>query len=226
MRKGFYAEYKNPIVTFFYISFSASAPSSEDERPRNAKKNLLRKRIRSSNDELSEEEESKPVRKRLNRIETDDEDEAADPQPAADSSSQPPAPTEDKPADSSEKPAVEDKPSPASPTVAPENPKKPCYRLESDEEDDFENVTKDGSPLDYSLVDLPSANGQSPGKTIETLIGKPSEKTQISKDVPAAVSPAPNGPGSGQDAPVPEEDEDELLRVTDLVDYVCNSEQL
>lgn len=169
---------------------------------------MLRKRIRSSNDELSEEETEKPIRKRLNRIETDDEDEEADV----------------KPVDSSDKPPEEEKP-PATSTV-PENTKKPCYRLESDEDEDFENVSKDGSPLDYSLVDLPSANGQSPGKTIETLIGKPSEKSQTSKEATAAVSQAPNGTGGGPEAAVPEEDEDELLRVTDLVDYVCNSEQL
>ncbi|XP_069825827.1 remodeling and spacing factor 1 [Dendropsophus ebraccatus] len=186
--------------------------SSDEEKPRNVRKNLLRKRLRSSNDELSdeeEEEEERPVRKRLNRIETDDEDEEEG--DAKVCSSDKPPPAEEKP--------------PASSTV-PEGTKKPCYRIESDDEDDFENVTKDGSPLDYSLVDLPSANGQSPEKTIETLIGKPSEKMETTKDISAPVSQASNGTGGGQEAAGAEEDEDELLRVTDLVDYVCNSEQL
>lgn len=81
--------------------------------------------------------------------------------------------------------------------------------------------------MDYSLVDLPSTNGQSPGKAIENLIGKPAEKPQTPKDNgTASASLAPNGTSGGQEAGAPEEEEDELLRVTDLVDYVCNSEQL
>lgn len=193
-----------------FSSSESNESDSEDEKPRNVRKNLLRKRIRSSNDELSdEEEEEKPVRKRLNRIETDDEDEEEG---------------DAKVCSSSDKPPAEDKPPAAS--AAPEGTKKSCYRIESDEEDDFETVTKDGSPLDYSLVDLPSANGQSPEKTIETLIGKPSEKTETPKDISAPVSQASNGTGAGQEAAGAEEDEDELLSVTDLVDYVCNSEQL
>ncbi|XP_073517780.1 remodeling and spacing factor 1 [Phyllobates terribilis] len=207
--------------------FSSSESNESDfsdasDKPRNVRKNLLRKRIRSSNDELSDEEEKKPVRKRLNRIETDDEDEEVGDSKVC-SSDKPPA--EDKPSEVANKPpAVEDKPPAA--TVVPEGTKKPSYRIESDDEDDFENVTKDGSPLDYSLVDLPSANGQSPGKTIETLIGKSSEKSETTKDTSAPVSQASNGTGGGQEAAGAEEDEDELLRVTDLVDYVCNSEQL
>ncbi|XP_077154802.1 remodeling and spacing factor 1 [Ranitomeya variabilis] len=185
--------------------------SVASDKPRNVRKNLLRKRVRSSNDDLSDEKE-KPVRKRLNRIETDDEDEEeGDAKVCSSSSDKPPAPAEDKP------PLA---------TAVPEGTKKPSYRIESDDEDDFENVTKDGSPLDYSLVDLPSANGQSPGKTIETLIGKSSEKSETTKDTSAPVSQASNGTGGGQEAAGAEEDEDELLRVTDLVDYVCNSEQL
>ncbi|XP_073404738.1 remodeling and spacing factor 1 [Dendrobates tinctorius] len=192
--------------------------AASDDKPRNVRKNLLRKRIRSSNDELSDEEKEKPVRKRLNRIETDDEDEEEGDAKVC-GSDKPPASAEDKP------PALaEDKPPVA--TAVPEGTKKHSYRIESDDEDDFENVTKDGSPLDYSLVDLPSANGQSLGKTIETLIGKSSEKSETTKDTSAPVSQASNGTGGGQEAAGAEEDEDELLRVTDLVDYVCNSEQL
>ncbi|KAM9319802.1 remodeling and spacing factor 1 [Gastrophryne carolinensis] len=186
---------------------------SGDEKPQSLRKNLLRKRIRSSNDDSSEEEEEeKPVRKRPNRIETDDEDEEDE--------------KGDAKAADDVKPPAEDKPSPPPPNAIPESTRKPSYRIESDEDDDFENVTKDGSPLDYSLVELPSANGQSPGKTIENLIGKPSDNSQTSKDAAADASHAPNGMESGQEPAGPEEDEDELLRVTDLVDYVCNSEQL
>lgn len=172
---------------------------------------MIRKRRRSTDDYSEEEgedeeDEGRPVRKRLNRIETDDEDNCEN----ANEDTENPTPTNKLPA----------------PQAPPDNSKKHCYRIESDDEDDFDNVGKVESPLDYSLVDLPSTNGQSPGKTIENLIGKPSEKTQAPKDSTAGASLAPNGTGSGQEAVGPEEDEDELLRVTDLVDYVCNSEQL
>ncbi|XP_032151807.1 remodeling and spacing factor 1 isoform X2 [Sapajus apella] len=183
--------------------------NSEDDELAKESKQSVRKRGRST-DEYSEadgeeEEEGKPSRKRLHRIETDEEscDNAHGDanQPAHDSQ----------------------------PRVLPseqESTKKP-YRIESDEEEDFENVGKVGSPLDYSLVDLPSTNGQSPGKAIENLIGKPTEKSQTPKDnSTASASLASNGTSGGQEAGAPEEEEDELLRVTDLVDYVCNSEQL
>ncbi|XP_053312684.1 remodeling and spacing factor 1 [Spea bombifrons] len=185
--------------------------ASDADEPQTGRKQLPRKRIRSSDDDLSEEEEEeKPARKRLNRIETDDEDEEGDGKPSPTAPSAPPPPAE----------------KPSTTSALPESTKKPCYRLESDDDDEFENVGKDGSPLDYSLVDLPSANGQSPGKTMENLIGKPSEKSQNSKDASANASQPSNGTGGGPEAAAPEEDEDELLRVTDLVDYVCNSEQL
>ncbi|XP_073938486.1 remodeling and spacing factor 1 isoform X2 [Castor canadensis] len=187
---------------------SYMSKNSEDEELAKETKRSARKRGRST-DEYSEadeeeEEEGKPSRKRLHRIETDEEScdntHGGVGQPAHDSQ----------------------------PRVLPseqESAKKP-YRIESDE-DDFENVGKVGSPLDYSLVDLPSTNGQSPGKAIENLIGKSTEKAQTPKDSStASASLAPNGTSGGQEAGAPEEEEDELLRVTDLVDYVCNSEQL
>uniref|UniRef100_A0A2K5TWL9 Remodeling and spacing factor 1 n=1 Tax=Macaca fascicularis TaxID=9541 RepID=A0A2K5TWL9_MACFA len=185
--------------------------NSEDDELAKESKRSVRKRGRSTDeyseaDEEEEEEEGKPSRKRLHRIETDEEESCDNAhgdanQPAHDSQ----------------------------PRVLPseqESTKKP-YRIESDEEEDFENVGKVGSPLDYSLVDLPSTNGQSPGKAIENLIGKPTEKSQTPKDnSTASASLASNGTSGGQEAGAPEEEEDELLRVTDLVDYVCNSEQL
>ncbi|OXB62430.1 hypothetical protein ASZ78_013774 [Callipepla squamata] len=187
---------------------SYASKNSEDDDSTKESKRLIRKRRRSTDDYSEEGEdeegEERPVRKRLNRIETDDEDNCENAN------------------DGAENPANK-LPAPQAPQ---DNTKKHCYRIESDDEDDFDNVGKVESPLDYSLVDLPSTNGQSPGKTIENLIGKPSEKTQAPKDSAASASLAPNGTGSGQEAVGPEEDEDELLRVTDLVDYVCNSEQL
>ncbi|XP_030691828.1 remodeling and spacing factor 1 [Globicephala melas] len=183
--------------------------NSEDDELAKESKRSVRKRGRST-DEYSEadeeEEEGKPSRKRLHRIETDEEESCDNAHGDA-----------DQPAHDSQ------------PRVLPseqESTKKP-YRIDSDEEEDFENVGKVGSPLDYSLVDLPSTNGQSPGKAIENLIGKPTEKPQTPKDnSTTSASLAPNGTSGGQEAGAPEEEEDELLRVTDLVDYVCNSEQL
>uniref|UniRef100_A0A8C4U727 Remodeling and spacing factor 1 n=1 Tax=Falco tinnunculus TaxID=100819 RepID=A0A8C4U727_FALTI len=189
---------------------SYTSKNSEDDESTKESKRLIQKRRRSTDDYSEEgedeEDEGRPVRKRLNRIETDDEDNCEN----ANDDAENPAPANKLPA----------------PQAPQDNTKKHCYRIESDDEDDFDNVGKVESPLDYSLVDLPSTNGQSPGKTIENLIGKPSEKTQPPKDSTASASLAPNGTGSGQEAVGPEEDEDELLRVTDLVDYVCNSEQL
>ncbi|XP_063112490.1 remodeling and spacing factor 1 isoform X2 [Cavia porcellus] len=186
---------------------SYTSKNSEDDELAKDSKRSVRKRGRST-DEYSEadeeEEESKPSRKRLHRIETDEE--------SCDNTHG----------------DVDQHAHDSQPRVLPSAQEitKKSYRIESDEEEDFENVGKVGSPLDYSLVDLPSTNGQSPGKAIENLIGKPPEKPQTPKDnSTTSASLASNGT-SGQEAGAPEEEEDELLRVTDLVDYVCNSEQL
>ncbi|XP_049745680.1 remodeling and spacing factor 1 isoform X1 [Elephas maximus indicus] len=189
---------------------SYMSKNSEDDELAKESKRSVRKRGRSTDEysEADEEEddEGKRSRKRLHRIETDEEENCDNAHGDAD------------------QPARESQPR-ALPSE-PESTKKP-YRIESDEEEDFENVGKVGSPLDYSLVDLPSTNGQSPGKAIENLIGKSAEKSQTPKDnSTVSVSLAPNGTSGGQEAGAPEEEEDELLRVTDLVDYVCNSEQL
>lgn len=185
-----------------YLSKNSDSEELAKESQRSA-----RKRGRST-DECSEAEAEaeagKPSRKRLHRIETDEESGGDSARGDAD----PPA-----------------RGQPRAAPAEPEGARRP-YRMDSDEEEDFETVAKVGSPLDYSLVDLPSANGQSPGKAIENLMGKPAEKPPAPKDSGAAgASLAPNGTG-GPEAGAPEEEEDELLRVTDLVDYVCNSEQL
>lgn len=196
----------NTLNVLFILESYTSKNSEDDELAKDSKRSV-RKRGRST-DEYSEadeeEEESKPSRKRLHRIETDEE--------SCDNTHG----------------DVDQHAHDSQPRVLPSAQEitKKSYRIESDEEEDFENVGKVGSPLDYSLVDLPSTNGQSPGKAIENLIGKPPEKPQTPKDnSTTSASLASNGT-SGQEAGAPEEEEDELLRVTDLVDYVCNSEQL
>ncbi|XP_069496069.1 remodeling and spacing factor 1 [Ambystoma mexicanum] len=187
---------------------------SDNEVLKKRKINALQKCIRSSDEEPLEHANGIRIRKRLNRIETDDDDEDEEQEKSAEKVVNV---AEEKTA-SAEKLAV--------PPSHNEGRKKSSYRIESDDDDDFDNVGKVESPLDYSLVDLPSTNGQSPGKTIENLISKPSAKSQAPKDRTANTSLAPNGTDSGHDVLAPEEDEDELLKVTDLVDYVCNSEQL
>ncbi|XP_007490960.1 remodeling and spacing factor 1 isoform X1 [Monodelphis domestica] len=188
---------------------SYMSKNSDDDEPAKESQRSIRKRGRNTNDcseAEAEEEEGRPTRKRLHRIETDEEENCENTN------------------DTVEQPAAASKHSVSS-HGQHDHARKP-YRIDSDEEEDFENVGKVESPLDYSLVDLPSANGQSPGKAIENLIGKPPEKPQAPKDSTANASLAPNGTGGAQEAGAPEEEEDELLRVTDLVDYVCNSEQL
>ncbi|KAI1903189.1 hypothetical protein AGOR_G00024650 [Albula goreensis] len=93
-----------------------------------------------------------------------------------------------------------------------------AHRMASEEEE---------SPLDYNLVELPSANGQSPMKGLEGFISSRPGGLQGGPKFSgvSAASLAPNGLVSQEMAPQDEE-EDDLLGVTDLVDYVCNSEQL
>ncbi|XP_042621263.1 remodeling and spacing factor 1 isoform X1 [Cyprinus carpio] len=91
------------------------------------------------------------------------------------------------------------------------------------EKETEETVGKGPSPLDYNLVELPPTNGQSPMKSLEGLIPRPAVGvTSKNGNAPSAVSIAPNG----MEIAAQDEDEDDLLGVTDLVDYVCNSEQL
>lgn len=195
-------------LCLLFIPESYLGKESQDDKPSKVSKRSIRKRSHST-DEYSEgeegDEEERPIRKRLNRIETDEEDSCCSDAHDDGGKSAPPS-------------------QPVVPPTLQDATKKSCYRIESDDEDDFDNVGKVESPLDYSLVDLPSTNGQSPAKTMENLIGKSSEKVPSPKDSTANASLAPNGTTSG--GPEEEEEEDELLRVTDLVDYVCNSEQL
>lgn len=124
--------------------------------------------------------------------------------------------------------------------------RKRVNRIDSDDSDEEEEekkstekeaedtVAKGVSPLDYNL-ELPPTNGQSPMKTLEGFISRPATgmanpalMSQIglkNSSAPQPVSIGANGLVPQEMAPQ-DEDEDDLLGVTDLVDYVCNSEQL
>lgn len=110
---------------------------------------------------------------------------------------------------------------------------------EKPKEKKAEEESKGTNALDCGLVELPPANGQSPIKSLEGIINRPAatiatitppgiithlEPPKSISATPAAAI-APNGL-VGQDIAAQDDDEDDLLGVTDLVDYVCNNEQL
>lgn len=111
--------------------------------------------------------------------------------------------------------------------------RKRVNRIDSDDDDDeeqqeekpkekkAEEESKGTNALDCGLVELPPANGQSPIKSLDIPHLEPPKS--ISATPAAAI--APNGL-VGQDIAAQDDDEDDLLGVTDLVDYVCNNEQL
>uniref|UniRef100_A0A3Q3KMT3 Remodeling and spacing factor 1b, tandem duplicate 1 n=1 Tax=Mastacembelus armatus TaxID=205130 RepID=A0A3Q3KMT3_9TELE len=118
--------------------------------------------------------------------------------------------------------------------------RKRVNRIDSDDDDEEEEKLKDKkaeeeskgtNPLDCTLVELPRTNGQSPIKSLEGLINQPAapgliphlEAKNISSTPASAI--APNGL-VGQEMAAQDDEEDDLLGVTDLVDYVCNNEQL
>ncbi|XP_070773311.1 remodeling and spacing factor 1 [Enoplosus armatus] len=164
--------------------------SEEDSRQRRRRLALKRRRAseESDSDDDSDEssEEDRPIRKRVNRIDSDDSDEEE----------------EEK---LKEKKAAE----------------------KSDEE------SKGTNPADCNPAELPPTNGQSPIKSLEGLISRPAAapglvpQLEPPKNISAtpAAAIAPNGL-VGQEMAVQEDDEDDLLGVTDLVDYVCNNEDL
>ncbi|XP_048388394.2 remodeling and spacing factor 1 isoform X1 [Stegostoma tigrinum] len=194
---------------------SMKSGASRKERLRGRKRRLYitasdeSSRSRSSDEE---QEDVRPQRKRLNRIEDEDEEEDNDEDE-----------DEDEPALTSR---FRGRP-------ARDYSKK--YRLMSDEEEEeLEEVGKEASSLDCSLVVLPSTNGQSAGQAPENVISRASEKNQMAKDTNPTPSPALNGAceAMASEAGVEaggdggEEEEDDLLGVTDLVEYVCNNEQI
>ncbi len=157
------------------------ADSSEEESRKRRRRLSLKRRRESEEDDDDDddsdesEEEERPIRKRVNRIDSDDSE-------------------------------------------SEEEVKKSPSEKETEE-----TVGKGPSPLDYNLVELPPTNGQSPMKGLEGIMPRPGVGvTAKNGNAPSAVSIAPNG----MEIAAPDEDEDDLLGVTDLVDYVCNSEQL
>ncbi|KAK1800768.1 hypothetical protein P4O66_005965 [Electrophorus voltai] len=114
---------------------------------------------------------------------------------------------------------------------------------EEEEEEEKKSVEKEAEDvlgkgvgsLDYNLVELPPTNGQSPMKGLEGFISRPPVGVTApalmghmglkNSGGPPALAMAANGLVPQEMAPQ-DEDEDDLLGVTDLVDYVCNSEQL
>ncbi|XP_048839224.1 remodeling and spacing factor 1 [Brienomyrus brachyistius] len=98
-------------------------------------------------------------------------------------------------------------------------------RVPTDEEVVEGVLGKGTSPLDYSLVELPSANGQSSMKGLEGLITRGHMGPKNGGPPPPATMLAPNGLTPQEMLPQ-EDDEDDLMGVTDLVEYVCNSGEL
>lgn len=181
------------VCWFFLFPVSFSGDSEDESRGkrragsseedfRERRRRLALKRRRASEEDNSDdssddssEEEDRPIRKRVNRIDSDD-DEAAD------------AWTE----------------------------KEATGKV--DEESD-------------SKPEPPSSNGQGRIKGPEGQPPAPArdQVTHVEPPKNAGVTPAatlaPNGV-SGQDVAGQDDDEDDLLGVTDLVDYVCNNEDL
>ncbi|XP_028839776.1 remodeling and spacing factor 1 isoform X2 [Denticeps clupeoides] len=188
-----------------YIRNSSSINSAEEGAKKRRQHLPLKRRRASEDDDYSDdsEEEERPVRKRVNRIDSDDDDDDDE---------------EVKTKSTSEN--------------TKEDSNKP-QRLAVEEEVEAAALEKGSSPLDYNLVELPPTNGQSPMKGLEGFIsrpvggiGTPSLIGHVGpKNSTTPVSMATNGLASQEIVPQDEE-EDDLFGVTDLVDYVCNSEQL
>ncbi|KAM9348572.1 LOW QUALITY PROTEIN: remodeling and spacing factor 1 [Symphorus nematophorus] len=124
--------------------------------------------------------------------------------------------------------------------------RKRVNRIDSDDEDDDEGPeekkaaekadeeSKGTNAVDSNPVGLPPTNRQSPIKSLEGLVSRPAaaapglvpnlEPPKNMSATPAAAI-APNGL-VGQEMAAQDDDEDDLLGVTDLVDYVCNNEDL
>ncbi|XP_045896392.1 remodeling and spacing factor 1 isoform X2 [Micropterus dolomieu] len=122
--------------------------------------------------------------------------------------------------------------------------RKRVNRIDSDDDEEEEEEklkekkadeeSKGTNPADCNPVELPPTNGQSPIKSLEGLISRPAAAApglianlEPPKNISAtpAAAIAPNGL-VGQEMAAQEDDEDDLLGVTDLVDYVCNNEDL
>uniref|UniRef100_A0A8D3AXE6 Remodeling and spacing factor 1-like n=1 Tax=Scophthalmus maximus TaxID=52904 RepID=A0A8D3AXE6_SCOMX len=91
-------------------------------------------------------------------------------------------------------------------------------------EEEEEEESKGTNPLDSNQAELPPTNGQSPVKSPEGSISRPAAAAAADLEPPKSVSATPAA--AAAEVAAQEEDEDDLLGVTDLVDYVCNNEQL
>lgn len=188
---------------FFFSPASFSRDSEEDSRDRRVKRRA------DSSEEDSRQRHRRLALKRRRASEDDDSDDDSD--------------------DSSE----EDRPI-----------RKRVNRIDSDDDEEEEEEklkekkgdeeSKGTNPADCNPVELPPTNGQSPIKSLEGLISRPAAAApglianlEPPKNISAtpAAAIAPNGL-VGQEMAAQEDDEDDLLGVTDLVDYVCNNEDL
>lgn len=109
-------------------------------------------------------------------------------------------------------------------------------RIDSDDDEAADawtekEATGKGDEESDSKPEPPSSNGQGRIKGPEGQPPAPArdQVTHVEPPKNAGVTPAatlaPNGV-SGQDVAGQDDDEDDLLGVTDLVDYVCNNEDL
>ncbi|KAF7206684.1 remodeling and spacing factor 1 [Nothobranchius furzeri] len=122
--------------------------------------------------------------------------------------------------------------------------RKRVNRIDSDDDDDeqdeekpkklVEEDSKGTNQWDSGTAELQSTNGQNAAKSHEGFANRPApaapglvshlEPPKSIGSTPAAAT-APNGL-VGQEIAAQDDEEDDLLGVTDLVDYVCNNEQL
>lgn len=215
------AGYRAANLPFVFFSASFSRQSEEDsgdrktkrrvdsseEDSRQQRRRLALKRRRASEEDDSDDdsdessEEDRPIRKRVNRIDSDDDEEEEQEQ--------------EKQKEEKEKEMEKEKAEEGAGTLATGT-----------------------NRVDSNLVELPPTNGQRGSdrkeeKSLEGLINQPGSDApgighvdppkNISATPAAAI--APNGLVAQEMAPQDDE-EDDLLGVTDLVDYVCSNEQL
>lgn len=186
----------NVPCVLFTVSFSGD--SGEESRD-----HRLRKRADSS-EEDTRERRRRLALKRRRASEEDDSD------------------------DSSDESSEEDRPI-----------RKRVNRIDSDDDDELEETPKEkkvseeeskgSNASDGKTTKVPPTNGQGHVKNLEGHLGRPAEgpvpNLEPPKNASTAPAAAPNGL-SGQDVAAQDDDEDDLLGVTDLVDYVCNNEDL
>lgn len=108
----------------------------------------------------------------------------------------------------------------------PKEKKPEAAEEEKEEQEEEEEESKGTKPTVGGQVESQPTNGQSAKSPAPPAPG-PTPTQEPPKTISSTPAPAvaPNGL-VGQEMSVQEDDEDDLLGVTDLVDYVCNNEQL